>query len=239
MSGRTAVVTGAAGGIGKALAGVLADQGGRLVLADRDGDALHRVAAESGAEAVVMDVANPADYERLASVAGNPELVCLNAGVSSAQAEPVWQTSPEDWQRIMDVNLGGVVNGLRAFVPMLLAAGGPRRLLITASLAGLATWPGGGAYAASKHAVVAVAEQSALALAGTEVSVTVLCPALVRTAMSEVGADPVTVAREALAATVRGQFAVLPPEWTAAVRDRGERLAAGLAPVVPAPGDRP
>jgi NAD(P)-dependent dehydrogenase (short-subunit alcohol dehydrogenase family) len=233
MSIPTAVVTGAASGIGRALAGVLADRGSRLVLADCDGDALHRVATELGAEAVVMDVASLADYERLAMVAAAPDLVCLNAGVSSAQAEPVWQTPPEDWQRTLDVNLGGVVNGLRTFVPRLLDAGGPRRLLITASLAGLATWPGGGAYAASKHAVVAVAEQAALALAGTEVSVTLLCPSLVRSGMSEVGADPVAVAQAALDATVRGQFASVPPEWAAAVRARGERLAEGLAPVVP------
>jgi NADP-dependent 3-hydroxy acid dehydrogenase YdfG len=233
MSVRTAMVTGAASGIGRALANVLAARGARLVLADQNGDALHRLAAELGADAVVMDVASPADNERLAAVAAAPDLVCLNAGVSSAQAEPVWQTSPDDWQRMLDVNLGGVVNGLRTYVPRLLDAGGPRRLLVTASLAGLATWPGGGAYAASKHAVVAVAEQTALALAGTDVSVTVLCPSLVRTAMSEVGADPVAVAEAALEATVRGQFIVVPPEWTAAVRTRGERLAAGLAPELP------
>jgi 1-deoxy-11beta-hydroxypentalenate dehydrogenase len=233
MSTHTAVVTGAASGIGRALAVVLADRGSRLVLADRDGDALHRVAAELGADAVVMDVASPVDFERLAAVAAAPDLVCLNAGVSSTQAEPVWRTPPDDWQRILGVNLGGVVNGMRTFVPRLLAAGGPRRLLVTASLAGLATWPGGGAYAASKHAVVAVAEQAALALAGTDVSVTLLCPSLVRTAMSEVGADPVVVAETALDATVRGQFVVIPPEWATAVRTRGERLAAGLAPELP------
>jgi NADP-dependent 3-hydroxy acid dehydrogenase YdfG len=233
MSLRTAMVTGAASGIGRALADVLAARGVRLVLADRNGPDLHRIAAELGAGAVVMDVASPVDYERLAAVAAAPDLVCLNAGVSSAQAEPVWRTSPEDWQRILDINLGGVVNGLRTFVPRLLDAGGARRLLVTASLAGLATWPGGGAYAASKHAVVAVAEQTALALAGTDISVTVLCPSLVRTAMSEVGADPIAVAEAALDATVRGQFVVVPPEGAAAVRTRGERLAAGLAPELP------
>jgi NAD(P)-dependent dehydrogenase (short-subunit alcohol dehydrogenase family) len=123
--------------------------------------------------------------------------------MSSAQAAPVWQTTPEDWQRAVAVNLGGVVNGLRAFVPRLLAAGRSRRILITASPAGLATWPGG-AYAASKHAAVAVAEQAALALADTDVSVSVLCPALVRTGMSEVGQDPAVVASIGAAGQRRG-----------------------------------
>jgi NADP-dependent 3-hydroxy acid dehydrogenase YdfG len=230
-----AVVTGAASGIGAALARQLADRGVRLVLADREAEPLALLARELSAEAVVMDVADPADNERLAAAAGVPDLVCLNAGVSSTQAAPVWQTTPEQWQRLVDVNLGGVVNGLRAFVPRLVAAGGSRRILITASLAGLATWPGGGAYAASKHAAVTVAEQTALSLAGTEVSVSVLCPALVRTGMSEVGQDPAVVAAAALDATAKGRFLLVPDEWTDAVRARGERLAAGLPPELPVP----
>lgn len=230
-----AVVTGAASGIGAALARQLAGRGVRLVLADRDAEPLGRLAGELSAEAVVVDVADPADNERLAAVAGAPDLVCLNAGVSSAQAAPVWETTPEEWQRVLDINLGGVVNGLRAFVPRLLAGGGPRRILITASLAGLATWPGGGAYAASKHAAVAVAEQAALSLADTDVSVSVLCPALVRTGMSEVGEAPAVVAAAALDAAEKGRFLLLPDEWADAVRARGERLAAGLAPELPSP----
>jgi len=230
-----AVVTGAASGIGAALARQLAEGGVRLVLADRDAEPLGVLAGNLSAESVVMDVADPADNERLAAVAGVPDLVCLNAGVSSTQAVPVWQTTPQEWRRVMDVNLGGVVNGLRAFVPRLVAAGGSRRILITASLAGLATWPGGGAYAASKHAVVAVAEQAALSLAGTGVSVSVLCPALVRTGMSTVGQDPAVVAAAALRAVAQGRFLLVPDEWTDAVRARGERLAAGLHPQLPVP----
>jgi NADP-dependent 3-hydroxy acid dehydrogenase YdfG len=230
-----AVVTGAASGIGAELARQLAERGVRLVLADRDAEPLSALADRLSAEAVVMDVADPADNDRLAAVAGVPDLVCLNAGVSSALAAPVWETTPEEWRRVLDVNLGGLVNGLRAFVPRLLAAGGPRRLLITASLAGLATWPGGGGYAASKHGAVAVAEQAALALAGTDVSVSVLCPALVRTGMSAVGQDPAVVATAALNASAEGRFLLMPDEWTDAVRARGERLAAGLPPELPVP----
>jgi len=135
---------------------------------------------------------------------------------------------------VFAVNVGGVVNGLRAFVPRLLSSGRPAHVLITASLAGLAAFPGGGAYGASKHAVVAVAEQAALALTGTAVGVTVLCPALVRTAMSPMGDDPADVAAAALAAVHDGRFAVVPPEWAGAVTQRWERLVAGQRPVAPA-----
>jgi 1-deoxy-11beta-hydroxypentalenate dehydrogenase len=116
-----------------------------------------------------------------------------------------------------------------------LASGGPGHLLITASLAGLATFAGGGAYGASKHAVVAVAEQAALALAGSQVGVTVLCPALVRTAMSPVGVDPADLADEALAAVEQGRFVVMPQEWRRSVLDRAEHLTSGRAPTPPTP----
>ena len=107
--------------------------------------------------------------------------------------------------------------------------------MVTASLAGLATWPGGGAYAASKHAVVAVVEQTAMELADTNVSITMLCPALVKTGMSDVGADPADVAAEVLEAVDRGVFAVVPADWTQAIVDRGHRLVGRTPPQVPVP----
>lgn len=231
----TAVVTGAASGIGRALAARLHERGTTLVLADRASGALRATADELGAEAVTMDVAAPEDHTRLTEVAGVPGLLCLNAGVISDASGPVWEAPPDEWRRVLDVNLGGVVNGLRAFVPSMLATGRKHRILITASLAGLATWPGGGPYAASKHAVVAVAEQAALALSDTPIRVTVLCPALVRTGMSDIGEDPDDVAAMALDAVDRGRFAVVPAAWASAVRERGRRLAEGLLPQEPAP----
>jgi len=235
MGTGAAVVTGAASGIGRALAHALHDRGARIVLADRDRDALEVVAGELHAPAVCMDVTRADDYERLAQAAGPVDLVCLNAGISIAHGGPVWETPAAQWQRVMDVNLGGLVHGLRTFVPRLLATERRGHVLVTASLAGLLTWPGGGAYAASKHAAVAVAEQAALALAGTAVSVTVLCPALVRTRMSEIGDDPADVAAAALGAVDQGRFLVLPSEWMTAVQERGHRLAAGEAPGLPIP----
>ena len=182
--GFTAVVTGAASGIGLALASNLAQRCARLFLADKDEAAVRAAADRLGGTAVVADVSSLDDNLALAELAGPARLVCLNAGLPGKHGGPVWETPPEQWRDVMATNLGGVLNGLRAFVPAMLADGQPHTILVTASLAGLATWPGGGAYAASKHAVVAVAEQVSMELADTNVSITMLCPALVKTGMS-------------------------------------------------------
>lgn len=178
-------------------------------------------------------MSRPDDMEALAAAAPNASLVCLNAGIVGASMGPPWTVPPEEWQRVFAVNVGGVVNGLRAFVPRLLQAEAERHLLVTASLAGVVTFPTGGAYAASKHAVVAIAEQAAMALHGTAVKVTVICPALVRTAMSPVGVDPDDVAVSALRAVVDGAFAHIPVEWHAALLDRASCLARGTLPSPP------
>lgn len=230
-----AVVTGAASGIGRALATALARRGVRLTLADVNGPGLAAVADELGGTAVETDVSRPEDAERLAATAGAVDLACFNAGVLGSHYGPIWETEPADFARVVAVNTGGLLNCLRAFVPRLLATGRPHRVLITASLAGLATWPSDGGYGASKHAAVVLAEQAAFALQGTAVSITVLCPGLVRTGMSDVGADPADVADEALRAAADGRFLVLPREWAAAVRIRGEQLAAGRQPSLPRP----
>src|SRR3712207_6380413 len=168
----TAVVTGAAGGIGRALAVRLAGQGHRVHLADLSPTG--ELAAELDGVSHVVDVSAYDDVERLAREVPDVDVLCLNAGIVGASMGPPWEVPPEEWQRVLGVNLLGVVYGLRAFVPRLIASGRPASLLVTGSLAGLVSFPGGGAYAASKHALVAVVEQVALALAGTPVSVTLL-----------------------------------------------------------------
>lgn len=233
----TAVVTGAASGIGLALAEQLAESGTRLCLLDVDGESLARVAGDLGAEvALQADVADPEALERFAGEVGVPQLLCLNAGVLSTWMGTPWEAPPQEWQRVLGVNLLGVVNGLRSFVPRMLGAGTPGHILITASLAGAATWPGGGPYAASKHAVLALAEQAALELADSGIGVTVICPALVRTAMSDEGDDPREVALEALSAVEQNRFAVLPREWSSAVELRAAKLVSGAPPAIPEPG---
>jgi NAD(P)-dependent dehydrogenase (short-subunit alcohol dehydrogenase family) len=231
---RTAVVTGAASGIGRALATVLTGRGYRVTLTDIDADGLEVVRAElDGSAAVVADVGDPAAAQRLAEAAGACDVVCLNAGVLRASDGAPWEASSEEWRRVFDVNVGGVVNGLRSFVPLLLDRPDPSTLLITASLAGLTTWPMGGAYGASKHAVVAIAEQAALELDGSQISVSVLCPALVRTGMSPEGEDPLVVAETALAAAEAGQFTIVSDEWQEAIRERSETLISGWRPRLP------
>ena len=232
----TAVVTGAAGGIGAALAERLAAEHDHVILADVDGERLEAVAGRLGATAIEVDVADASAWDAIVAAAGTPDLLCLNAGVLSSELGPPWAAGPDEWQRVLAVNVGGVVNGLRAFVPRLLERDEPAAILVTASLAGVLTWPGGGPYAASKHAVLAVAEQAALALADTPITVTALCPALVRTGMSDVGADPGDVADRALAAVAEGRFAVVDPEWAPAIHARADALAGGGPVEVPLPG---
>lgn len=238
MDGLTAVVTGAASGIGRALAGALAGRGANLVLADVDIARLRQVCESLGAGAVPTDVAVPEAVEALARTAEDARLVCLNAGIVGACHGAPWEVAPDDWNRVFAVNVGGVVNGLRAFVPRLLASKRPAHILITGSLAGTATFAGGGAYGPSKHAVVAVAEHAAMALADTHVTVSVVCPALVATGMSSDGVDPAHVAAQALATIDDGRFAVIPDEWQDAVVTRAARLTSGQRPQAPAPTQR-
>ena len=138
-----AVVTGAASGIGRALATRLAAAGTRLVVADVDAAALADLATELDATGVPTDVADPYAMEELAAAAPAARLVCLNAGIVGSALGAPWEVDPHDWDRVFAVNVGGVVNGLRAFVPRLLASDRPGHVLITASLAGLATFAGG------------------------------------------------------------------------------------------------
>jgi len=228
-----AVVTGAASGIGRSLARALAHDGTRVYLADVA--PLIELARETAGVSLPTDVTDPTQVEALATGAEDARLICLNAGIVGATVGAPWEADLDEWHHVLGVNLLGVVNGLRAFVPRLLAANEPAHILITASLAGLLTFPAGGAYAATKHAVLAVAEQAALTLADSPVGVTVYCPALVRTGMSEEGQDPDEAAAEALAACREGRFVLAPEEWRPAIVERATRLANGDAPTFPSP----
>ncbi len=221
----TAVVTGAASGIGRALAEALHAKGTHLVLADVDAVALSATSNRLGATEVIADVSDPAAMSALAAQAPQARLICLNAGVVGPSLGAPWEVPPGEWDRVFDINVGGVVNGLRAFVPALL----------TASLAGLTVFPGGGAYGPSKHAVTAIAQHAAMALADTRVQVTMICPALVATGMSSEGVEPSLVADKALRAVDEGVFAVVPSEWQAAVVAQAEQIASGHGPTAPSP----
>jgi NAD(P)-dependent dehydrogenase (short-subunit alcohol dehydrogenase family) len=187
-----AVVTGAASGIGRALAGAWGAEGMTVVLSDINQPGLQEAAEELSAKGVecvaeVVDVSDPAAVERLADVAfarfGRVSVVCNNAGVSTMGKQ--WEIGQDDWDWVIGVCLGGVVNGVRSFVPRLLAQGGPAHIVNTASMGGLLTSPFLGPYAAAKHAVVGLSKGLRAELAGTEVGVSVVCPGLVRTPILE------------------------------------------------------
>ncbi len=182
---RVAVITGAASGIGRGLAERAPTERLHLVLADRDGEALERLAAqlrEQGVQVLtqVTDVADAAQLERLRDAAvqrfGAVDLLFNNAGVM--QTGSCWELSEAQWQRALAVNLGGVINGVRAFLPLLLAQGRPAHVVNTASLAGLLNSPFMAAYNVSKQAVVALSESLHYELAALQapVGVSVLCP---------------------------------------------------------------
>jgi NAD(P)-dependent dehydrogenase (short-subunit alcohol dehydrogenase family) len=191
---KTAVVTGAASGIGFAIAKRLGAEGMRVVLADVEADVLARAAKEldaAGVEtlAVPTDVASPEQVDALAERAsdafGALHLVCNNAGVFKGGKS--WEVSLADWKWTLDVNLWGVIHGVRSFVPRLLAHGEEAHLVNTASMAGLMSNPFSGPYTVSKHAVVALSEvlHHELTLTGSKVGVSVLCPEAVATRIGE------------------------------------------------------
>ena len=193
LQGRVAVITGAASGIGLALAQACAREGMKLVLADIETDPLLRVQAQLRAEGVAAvaqtaDVMDEAQVIALADTAyrefGAVHLLCNNAGVAApALRAPSWETSAAEWQWVLGVNLMGVAHGVRAFVPRMLAGGDEGHVVNTASVAGLISGPG--PYFASKHGVVCLSEAlyKELRAAGARLSASVLCPGLVHTAI--------------------------------------------------------
>jgi NAD(P)-dependent dehydrogenase (short-subunit alcohol dehydrogenase family) len=194
LKGKTAVVTGAGSGIGRELALACAREGMAIMLADIDEAGMRETAAAIAplgvrVESMRCDVAKPLEVEALAARAwerfGAVHLLFNNAGV--AVAGPVWAATLEDWKWTLDINLMGVVHGVRAFVPRMLAQGGECHVVNTASVAGLVDIPGSGVYCVSKHGVVALSEclHHDLRVANANIGVSVLCPAYVNTGIGD------------------------------------------------------
>lgn len=190
-----AVVTGAGSGLGAGLARVAASRRMTVVAADVDVERLDGLSVE-GAILVPVDVRRYEDVERLADIAfetGEVRLLCNNAGVSDLG--PLWEQSVETWHRVIDVNLNGVHHGIKAFVPRLLAAGGPAAILNTASIGGFSTAPNHGVYQVTKHAVVALSQclSADLKAAGSSIQVSVACPGPMATRIfTDANESPVT-----------------------------------------------
>lgn len=193
LTGKVAVITGGASGIGRALADRFAQAGMRLVLADIETAALATAVdglCSAGADAIGVptDVSDAAAVDALRDEAlsrfGAVHVVCNNAGVAGGGRS--WEVPLDVWRWVLDVDLWSVIHGIRSFVP-LLREQGEGHVVNTASAAGLTTTPGMGPYNVAKHGVVALSEtlHHELAMEGSAVGVSVLCPGFVRTRIHE------------------------------------------------------
>jgi NAD(P)-dependent dehydrogenase (short-subunit alcohol dehydrogenase family) len=189
---RVAVVTGAASGIGLALAERFVAEGMKVVMADIEAEALATAAdaLKRRAPAVLatqVDVSRPDDLERLAretyAAFGAAHVLCNNAGVAVIGA--VHEHTLADWQWVINVNLWGVIHGVRAFVPRMLAGGDEGHIVNTASMAGLTTAQFMSVYDVTKHGVVALSESmfKEFQVTGAPIGVSVVCPGLINTAI--------------------------------------------------------
>ena len=193
--GKTAVITGGASGIGLAMARALAAAGARVALADVNADDLARAADElARTQAKVsthaVDVTDRAAMAETAAQVerdlGAVHILCNNAGLGGGG--PMESTTPAEWDTVLSVNLGGVFNGIHAFVPAMVAHGLGGHVVNTASMSGLLPSAAMGAYTASKFAVVGLSECLRMDLEPYGIGVSVLCPGFVRTNLHETSA---------------------------------------------------
>lgn len=191
---RVAVITGAASGIGLAMAERFADEGMKIVLADIEEEALAKATESIQAKgvqalAVKTDVSKLDEVEALKQKAyeefGAVHMLCNNAGVASSGA--VWELEISEWEWVLGVNLWGVIYGLRTFVPAMIAQDEEGHVVNTASLAGIFSGPSMAPYSVSKFGVVTISESMyyELHLLGHKIKVSVLCPGWVNTGIGE------------------------------------------------------
>jgi NAD(P)-dependent dehydrogenase (short-subunit alcohol dehydrogenase family) len=230
---RVAVITGAASGIGRAIASRCAREGMRVVLADVEASALAQAQAElqeAGADvlAVLTDVSRASDVKDLAQKTldayGAVHLLCNNAGVGAGST--AWESTINDWRWVIGVNLWGVLHGIRTFLPIMLDQGVEGHVVNTASVAGLISYTHDAAYHATKHAIVALSEKLYydLALRGAQVGISVLCPGLVNTRIIDGARNrPPELQNERAAIEVT-------PEMVAAYEAQRQAIEAGMSP---------
>jgi NAD(P)-dependent dehydrogenase (short-subunit alcohol dehydrogenase family) len=215
LHGRVAVVTGAASGIGLAMSEALAAAGARVLMLDLDREAVVGAAARlagKGAEveALEVDVRDPDAVDRAGAHGvdrfGGLHIAVNNAGI--VNLGPSWELDLAEWHRVIDVNLWGVIHGIRAFVPRILATGEEGHVVNTASMAAVLPHANLGPYTVAKHGVLGLSDvlRAELEALGAPVGVSVVMPGMIRTALNPLGTvEPAVVAANVLDAIRRGR----------------------------------
>jgi len=219
LEGKVAVVTGAGSGIGEGIARAAASAGMHVVVADIDVEKARAVAADLGGRAMAcaVDVSSLASVEALRDAAlerfGAVHLLCNNAGVWIGAL--MQDADIRDWQYLINVNLYGVIHGVKAFLPLLVAQG-EGHIVNTASVGGLISGPPEGLYTTTKFAVVGLSEALLLEVADKGVGISVLCPGLVNTNL------------------ITQSFAVRPKEMNSGIdhRQPAPDVASGISPLL-------
>src|SRR3954471_8209222 len=183
FAGKVVVVTGAGSGIGRASAVLFSKLGAKVHVADVNGESAEAVAREIGGQAHTVDVTDPEAVDAFASRVfeedGRVDVLHSNAGIG--HAAEIEQTTVDDWQRVIGVNLLGMAYVVQAFVPRLLAQGGRSSIVNTASMAGLVAAPGMAPYSSSKFGVVGMSESLNAELAEHGIHVCAVCPGIIDT----------------------------------------------------------
>ena len=231
---KTAIVTGAASGIGLAIANRLAAEGVNLLVTDIDGERLKDVAAElrshgTDVEPATLDVRDPyavlAAAEQCIELFGGLNIAVNNAGI--VNGGPAWELTLEDWHQVLDVNLWGVIHGVRAFVPRILATG-EGHVINVASMAAVNPVGGIAPYTVAKHGVLGLSDVLRLDLAsiGAPIGVSTVFPGMIRTGMNPIGTvEPATVAANVIDAIQRQRPYVFTDDHSRAdVRTRLEAI---------------
>ena len=213
LEGRIAVVTGAANGIGLAIVEAFVDEGMRVIAADVDEEKLEVQAARlrnQGADihAVAVDVRDSDAVDRVGQAAierfGALHVAVNNAGV--VMTGNSWEIALEEWHRVIDIDLWGVIHGIRTFVPLILTSGQEGHVVNVASMAAVLPLGQVGPYTVAKHGVLGLSDvlRAELETLGAPVGVSVVMPGLIRTAMNPIGTvEPSTVARNVIDAIRR------------------------------------